>query len=360
MENEAQTPAAVIKGRGSAERPAGRFEPIRYDPLPPDPGLLEDDLPPLRTRYLADDAQTVLVPNDSPDIPCEQGLNPYRGCEHGCIYCYARPTHEYVGLSAGLDFESVIFVKRRAAELLRAELAAPRYMPRLIGMCGVTDPYQPIERHLRITRGCLEVLAECRHPVSLITKSALIVRDLDLLQELHRHGCLRLHVSLTTLDAELARKLEPRAAQPARRLQAIERLAATGLPVCVLTAPIIPGLTDEELPSLLRAAAAAGAHSAGYIVLRLPHGVGPLFEAWLERHFPARRERVLARVRHLRGGELNDSRFGSRMKGEGLFAELIANLFATAQRQAGLDRELPPLVTTAFRRPADARQPLLF
>ena len=360
MKDEAMPPAPAIKGRGSAERPAGRFEPLRYEPLPPDPGLLEDDLPPLPTRYVQDQARTLLVTNDSPDVGFEVGLNPYRGCEHGCIYCYARPTHEYVGLSAGLDFESVIFVKQQAPALLRAELAAPRYVPRPIGMSGVTDCYQPIERHLRLTRGCLEVLAECRHPVGIVTKSALVVRDIDLLQELHRHGCVRIHVSLTTLDPELARKLEPRAAQPARRLQAIARLAAAGLPVSVLTAPIIPGLTEEELPALLRAAADAGAQGAGYIVLRLPHGVGELFEAWLARHYPGRQERVLARVRQVRGGVLNDSRFGSRMKGEGLFAELIANLFATARRRAGLERELPPLTTSAFRRPADPRQPTLF
>jgi DNA repair photolyase len=274
--------------------------------------------------------------------------------------CYARPTHEYLGLSAGLDFESRILVKEDAPELLRRELSSPRWKPQALSLSGVTDPYQPVERRLRITRRCLEVLAGFRNPVAVVTKNHLVTRDVDLLSGLARHDAAVVAVSLTTLDDDLRRVMEPRTSRPARRLAAIRALAEAGVPVGVMTAPVIPGLTDHELPALLSAAAEAGASFAACVPVRLPHAVRPLFEDWLERHFPERRQKVLNRIREIRGGKLNDSRFGTRMRGEGLFADHIAQLFAISCRRAGLDPgHFPKLSTSAFRRPGPG-QPSLF
>jgi DNA repair photolyase len=323
-----------------------------------DPEDSTGESPPVRTEYFDDTTRTILSRNESPDVPFEFSVNPYRGCEHGCIYCYARPYHEYLGLSAGLDFETRIFVKTRAPELLHAALSHPRWRPSPLGLSGVTDPYQPIERTLALTRRCLAVLADLRQPVSVITKSALVVRDTDVLRELATHRAASVALSVTTLDEGLRRRLEPRAASADRRLDAIARLAKAGVPVGVMIAPIIPGLTDHEVPAILQRAADAGASFAGFIVLRLPHGVGVLFEDWLERHVPDRKAKVLHRVRDVRGGALNVARFGVRMRGEGPVAELIARMFHVSRERAGIPRGGHRLSTEAFRVPA--RAPTLF
>ena len=355
MTKAAPPKAAAARGRGATGNPANRFERLRVeiDPEVQAAGCQPDAEPEARlaTELLVDRSRSALTRNDSPDIPFTFSLNPYRGCEHGCIYCYARPTHEYLGFSAGLDFESRIMVKEDAPRLLRRELAAPGWQPETLVMSGVTDPYQPVERRLGITRGCLEVLAELRHPVGVITKNELVTRDLDLLLELARHQAVRVFLSITTLDPELARRMEPRASHPRDRLKAVSQLAAAGVPVGVMVAPVVPAITDHEIPRILEAAAAAGARAAGYTVMRLPGAVAGLFEAWLERHFPDRREKVLHRIRELRGGRLNDPRFGSRMRGEGIFAQQIRSLFETARHRHGLDQALPELSTAAFRRP---------
>ncbi len=339
--------------RGTASQPANRFAATRTER---DREWVEDPEAPLpRTQFIPDRTQTIITYNDSPDIGFRASLNPYRGCEHGCIYCYARPTHEYLGYSAGLDFESHILVKERAPELLRRELASPKWRPQTLALSGVTDPYQPVERKLRLTRRCLEVLAECRNPVNLVTKNQLVTRDLDLLRELARHRAVTVCLSLTTLDTELRAVLEPRTAPPAARLATIRALADASVPVGVLIAPVIPALTDSELPALLKAAATAGARFAGMEVLRLPLAVAPLFEEWLRRHFPDRAEKVLAQIRALRGGRLNDPRFGTRMSGEGLFAKQIRQLFHVGCRRAGLSSEFPEPSIAAFRRPRGAQ-----
>lgn len=345
----------ALKGRGAIGNPANRFEKIEVERDPEVPG--PDRVP---TELLRDSSRSVLTKNDSPDVGFEYSLNPYRGCEHGCVYCYARPTHEYLGFSAGLDFETRILVKEDAPELLRNELSAPRWTPRVLAMSGVTDPYQPPERNLEITRRCLAVLAELRNPVAVITKNELVTRDVDHLGELAAHGAAAVSLSVTTLDGELARRMEPRASHPRDRLKAVERLAQAGIPVSVMVAPVVPGLTDHEIPRILEAAASAGARSAGYVVLRLPGAVSGLFEAWLEEHFPDRKDKVLNRVRSLRGGQLYDPRFGSRMRGEGLFAEQIQSTFQTFQRRYGLGGGFPELSTAAFRKPGVAEQLGLF
>jgi DNA repair photolyase len=329
--------------------PPNRFEAVRFEADPDwDPA---DDSPP-RTQFLYDRSQTVITHNDSPDIPFEASLNPYRGCEHGCAYCYARPTHEFLGFSSGLDFETRILVKADAPALLRRELASPRWRPQPLALSGVTDPYQPVERRLRLTRRCLEVLCECRNPVNLLTKNHWVTRDRDLLGELARHNAVAAHLSITSLDPELVRRLEPRASLPALRLEAVSALAQAGVPVGVLVAPIIPGLNDHEIPAILEAAAAAGARWAGMQILRLPHAVSTLFTQWLEDHFPEKRDRVLGRIRGVRSGRLDDSRFGSRMTGEGRLAEQTAQLFRVARNRAGLEADGPALSVAAFRRPS--------
>ena len=346
MDAPTHTPAP--RGRGTGLNPANRFEPIEVELEEPGP----DQVP---TRYLRDSTRSIIATNDSPDIGFEASINPYRGCEHGCVYCYARPTHEYFGLSAGLDFETKIFVKEEAPELLRRELGAARWTPKVLAMSGVTDPYQPIEKKLRVTRRCLEVLAEFRNPVAIITKNRLVTRDVDLLGELAADGAASVAISITTLDGELAARMEPRASHPRDRLRALEELAAAGIPCGVMVAPVVPAITDHEMPRILEAAAAAGASHAGYVMLRLPWGIKDLFADWLEQNFPDRREKVLARLRELRGGKLYDARFGDRMRGEGVFAEQIRAMFVTSRRRAGLDRPRPELSTAAFRRPGEQR-----
>ncbi len=317
------------------------------------------DAPLPRTQFLRDTSRSVITFNESPDVGFEASLNPYRGCEHGCVYCYARPTHEYLGFSAGLDFETKILVKEDAPELLRRELLSPRWKPQVLALSGVTDPYQPIERRIQLTRRCLEVLVEFRNPVAVVTKNRLVARDADLLGELSRVRASAVFVSVTTLRPEIHRVLEPRTSAPGRRLETIAALACAGIPVGVLVAPVIPGLTDHELPSILEAAGRAGAKHAGYVMLRLPHGLGPMFEDWLGRHFSDRKEKVLHRIREVRGGKLNDPRFRSRMRGEGVFAQQIAALFDAGVRKAGMDRMQLELSAKAFLRPGP-RQLTLF
>jgi len=346
--------SSSIRGRGAAANPGNRFELIHYER---DPESGPDDPAPA-TQFLRDSSRSIIARNDSPDVGFEASINPYRGCEHGCAYCYARPTHEYLGFSAGLDFETKIMVKEDAPELLRRELNSPSWQPKTLGISGVTDPYQPIERRLQLTRHCLEVLVEFRNPCAIVTKNRLVTRDADLLAELARHQAAAVFLSVTTLDGELARDLEPRATTPAGRLAAIEELTHAGVPVGVMIAPVIPGLNDHEIPAIVRAAAAAGARSAGTILLRLPLGMAELFEQWLERHRPASKERILGRIRDVRGGRLNDSRFGVRMRGEGVLAEQIRSLFHLACRQAGLNRSRLDLSTAAFRRPEGAQRSL--
>jgi DNA repair photolyase len=333
-----------VHGRGTDLNPPSRFDELHLE--------LDDEVraeigP---TRFFRDTSRSVLAENDSPDVGFRFSLNPYRGCEHGCIYCYARPSHQYLGFSAGLDFERKIMVKDDAPALLRAALGNPRWQGDVIALSGNTDCYQPVERHLTLTRQCLAVLAECRNPVGVITKSALVARDADHLAALAAHGAAHVFVSLTTLDDGLAAKMEPRAARPARRLDAIRALAAGGVPVGVLLGPVIPGLTDAEIPQLLDAAAAAGACTAGWTLLRLPPPVDALFQGWLAEHYPERAKRVENRIRDTRAGALSDSRFGRRHRGQGEYAAQIAQLFDVSARRTGLDRPMPELSSAAFRR----------
>lgn len=344
-------------GRGAAINPPNRFTPTHterdFEQVEYDEDFLEAAAHP-KTEYLRDAAQSVVTSNDSPDIPFSYSLNPYRGCAHGCGYCYARPTHEYLGLSGGLDFETKIFVKEDAPALLRDFLAQPKWHPEPITMSGVTDPYQPAEREFRITRGCLEVLLEARNPVSLITKNALILRDLDLLREMAALRLVHVAISITTLDAELARELEPRTSSPRGRLRAVRELAAAGVPVAVMTAPIIPGLNDSEIPALLAAAAEAGAVTAGFTMLRLPWSVRPVFLDWLARVRPLAREKVEHLIREVRDGQLNSTQWRERMRGTGVLAEQIAQLHRVCRRRCGLDRAMPAYDGSQFRRPQPA------
>lgn len=338
-----------MHGRGASWSPGNRFEKFHVDVQ--DVDLANEERPSRKTEFFRDATKSIISRNSSPDVGFETSLNPYRGCEHGCIYCYARPTHEYLGFSAGLDFESKIMVKEDAPRLLEAELASPKWEPQTLVLSGVTDPYQPIERKLQITRKCLEVLAKFRNPVGIITKNRLVTRDVDLLRELAQFDCVAVNISITSLDVDLQRVLEPRTSPPKARLEVVRQLRDAGIPVGVMTAPIIPGLTDHEIPALIEAAAAAGAQFAGYTVVRLPWAIAPLFENWLEEHFPDRKEKVLGRIREIRGGtKLNKSDFGSRMKGEGIFAEQIKTMFMVACRRAGF-RGRPKLSTEHFRRP---------
>lgn len=346
-----------IRGRGTATNPANRFDSLSFVP---DPELRDPGDPGPQTRFFRDASRSIITRNDSPDVGFEFSINPYRGCEHGCVYCYARPTHEYLGFSAGLDFETRILVKEDAPELLRDALASRRWTPTPIGLSGVTDPYQPAERRLRLTRSCLGVLAEFRNPVAIITKNHLVTRDIDLLRELASCRAVEVNLSITTLDETLQRVMEPRTSVPARRLAAIETLARAGVPVGVMVAPVIPGLTDHQLPSILQAAADAGARFAGYVPLRLPLGVAPLFEAWLGTHFPDRAAKVLGRIRGIRGGKLNDSQFRSRMRGEGAYADQLRALFHVGCRRAKLNREPRQLSAASFLRPDPSGQLSLF
>ena len=339
-----------IGGRGSSDNPRNRFEPLAFVPdgAPTGPA----------TQFLKDASRSIIAYNDSPDVGFEASVNPYRGCEHGCIYCYARPTHEYLGFSAGLDFESRILVKEDAPELLRKELSSPRWKPQVIALCGVTDPYQPVERRMELTRNCLKVLAAFRNPAAIVTKNHLVTRDVDVLQELAARDAAVVFISVTTLDHDLCGRMEPRASQPHLRLDAIRALSRAGVPVGVLVAPVIPALNDHEMPAILAAAAEAGAGCAGYALMRLPFGVKDLFEGWLEENYPDRKEKVLNRIREIRGGRLNDPGFNSRMKGKGIFADQVEALFHAACRKTGLTRRSWKLSTASFR--ADTEQLSLF
>jgi DNA repair photolyase len=349
------------RGRGAAQNPASRFDRLRIEP---DPEWLDAETGAERaerripTEYFRDDSRAVVSRNHSPDIPFDWSVNPYRGCEHGCAYCYARPTHEFLGLSAGLDFESRILVKAGAPALLARRLAARDWVPQVVALSGVTDGYQPAERRLRITRGCLEVFLKYGNPVEIVTKSALILRDLDVLGALAARRLVRVTLSVTTLDGALARRLEPRAAAPGLRLEAIGRLAEAGVPVGVNVAPVIPGLTDHELPAILKAAAGHGATAASYLLLRLPHGVKELFLDWLAAHYPERASKVERAIRAMRGGKLNEGRFGLRMRGDGPRADVIERLFALHCGRLGLNRKRAELNLTDFRRPGGPQQEL--
>ena len=335
-----------IHGRGASWNPQNRFERLEY--IVDDEAERDPALP--RTLYLRDPTRTIIATNDSPDVGFEASVNPYRGCEHGCIYCFARPTHEYLGMSAGLEFETKILVKEDAPELLRDELNAKTWEPKTIAISGVTDAYQPVERKLEITRRCLGVLADFRNPVAVITKNHLVTRDIDHLEELARFNAARVFVSITTLDAKLANIMEPRASTPELRLAAVEALATAGVPVGVMIAPVVPAITEHEIPAILTAAHKAGAKWAGFVVLRLPWAVAPLFERWLEEQFPDRKEKVLNRVRDLRGGKLYDAKWGVRARGTGAYADQIEALFDVTTRKLRMNEEDSPLSVASFRR----------
>lgn len=336
-----------LRGRGASDNPQNRFEDIYMDyELDEETG----QKPSQKTRLYPDDTDNILSTNNSPDIPFDASLNPYRGCEHGCIYCYARPTHEFLGFSAGLDFESRIMVKYDAAEKLRKKLSSKSWLPKTIVMSGVTDSYQPIEKKLQITRSCLKVLAEFRNPVGIITKNYLVTRDIDHLKALAKCNAASVTLSITTLDHDLARIMEPRTSSPDRRLKAIKELSQAGISVGVNVAPIIPGLTDHECVNILEAAKKAGATRAGYTIIRLPYGVKDLFQDWLEQHFPDRKQKVLNKIRDIRDGKLNDSTFGKRFSGEGNFAKQISDLFSVHSKRLGFNRKREPLSTSSFRR----------
>jgi len=342
-------------GRGAQVSPTNRFSSTHAEPVVDDWYNAElenlDEPSKTVTEFIPDSSQSVVSENDSPDINFRYSLNPYRGCEHGCAYCYARPYHEYLGLNAGLDFEEKIFVKEQAPLLLRDFLCRAAWRPETIMFSGVTDCYQPCERQFQLTRGCLEVANEARQPISIITKNALVLRDLDLLRKMSARGTASVGISLTTLDADLARTLEPRTSTPQARLRAIRELSAAGVPVRVMTAPIIPGLNDSEIPALLAAASTAGARSANWTLLRLPLTVKPVFLDWLQRHRPLASDRITGLIRQMRDGELNSSKFGSRMRGQGIMAEQIAQTFNVFAKKYHLDRHLPPLDNSQFQPP---------
>jgi len=343
------------RARGALSNPPDRFT-SRHAVAEDDGwGNLDAPLPPLETLVRPEPARTVITRNDSPDVPFEQSINPYRGCEHGCVYCFARPAHAYVNLSPGLDFETRLFYKQDAASRLREELSRPSYRCSPIALGTNTDPYQPVERRYRVTRSILEVMLECSHPVSIVTKSAMVLRDLDLLVPLAQRRLARVYLSVTTLDDDLKRRMEPRAASPRARLAAVKELSRAGVPVGVMFAPVIPAINDHELEAVVAASAAAGAQSMAYILLRLPREVRDLFYEWVANHFPARVARVQNRIRDLRGGRDNDPRFGSRMRGAGPWADLLRARFETACRRAGLPRQDGgPPDTTNFRPPRPA------
>lgn len=343
-------PFVAFPGRGAAVNPPNRFEQLHVEP---DPDAEPEDRVSPRTQFLYDATESILTKNDSPDVGFSYGVNAYRGCEHGCAYCFARPYHEYLGFSSGLDFETKIMVKLRAPELLRRELTAKKWQCQPIAMSGATDCYQPAERQFKLTRGILQVCAELRHPIFIITKNALVTRDLDLLAELARYQCIGVHLSVTSLDADLAGKLEPRASRPAARLRAIRELTAAGVPVGVMVAPVIPGLNDHEIPAIIDAVAEAGAKRAGYVLLRLPHAVKEVFTTWLDQHAPGKKARIIDRLKTLHGGKLYDSSWEKRMSGEGIFAQQMESLFDVAVRRAGLNQENFALSTAHFRKPGE-------
>ena len=335
-----------MKGRSSTSNPRNRFESRSYEPLEVD--LDEDEQALVPTQFFRDTSRSVLSKNESPDVPLTYSINPYRGCEHGCIYCYARPSHEYLGFSAGLDFESRIMVKTEAPSLLEKELLSRKWIPQVIAFSGNTDCYQPVERRLELTRKCLEVCLRLRNPVGVITKNALVLRDLDILRNMASLNLVHVYLSITTLKPELARVMEPRTSSPSNRLKAISDLAAAGVPAGVMIAPVIPGLTDEEIPSILKEESVHGATAAGYILLRLPGAVRKLFLDWLPSNIPEKTGKVINRIRDTRDGELSDSQFNSRMKGDGPVARNIHDLFTLSRARHGLDTVWRPLATDLF------------
>jgi DNA repair photolyase len=367
--------AVPRKGRGAGINPEGRFEKVAREAFddgwaqPPVAGEAggegreaDNPFPPLETCVTVEYAKSIISRNDSPDVPFTQSINPYRGCEHGCIYCYSRPSHAYLNLSPGVDFETRLFAKVNAAELLRAELTRPGYECDVISLGANTDPYQPIEREYRITRGILEVLAECEHPVGIVTKNALVERDIDILAPMAEKNLVNVYLSLNNLDHDLARRLEPRCSAPARRLEAMRRLSAAGIPTGVIVAPVIPFLTDHQIEPVLGAAYAAGARSAGYTLMRLPWEVKDLFKNWLETHYPLKAKHVMSRVHQMRGGRDNDPGFGTRMRGSGELADLLRKRFDIACERLGFNCEQRnrSLDSTRFRRPQAGGQLALF
>jgi len=350
----------VTKGRGATLQIEGRFESVARERVDDGWGMADEELPPFKTTVTIDSAKSLIQRNDSPDLPFSLSLNAYRGCEHGCIYCYARPSHGYLNLSPGLDFETKLFAKPDAAKLLRAELTKPSYQCSPIALGSNTDPYQPIEREWQITRQILEVLAEHKHPVSIVTKSALVERDVDLLTQLASDDLVQVFISVTTLDAELARRMEPRASSPRRRLQAIQALNEAGVPCGVMVAPVIPFLTDSELEHVLKTAHQHGARSAGYALLRLPYELKDLFKDWLAVNFPLKAEHVMSRMREMRGGRENDPEFGSRFRGNGLLADLLEQRFRKACERLGFNLEERSLATGLFKPPSRDGQLDLF
>jgi len=353
-------PNQPLRGRGAQDNPDNRFAENGREAFDDGWGTLDELAPPLRTELFVDTSKTLINYNDSPDIPFDRSINPYRGCEHGCVYCFARPSHAYLGLSPGLDFESRIFYKPDAAALLRRELSNPNYKCAPIALGVNTDAYQPAERRLGITRSVIEVLAEFNHPFSVVTKSALVERDIDLLAAMAERHLVQVAVSVTTLDRHLARTLEPRAAAPERRLETIRRLRAAGVPVIVLVAPMIPFLNDGEMETILEAVHEAGALDAAYVLLRLPHEVKDLFKDWLAAHVPLKAERIMNRIRDCRGGKEYDSRFGTRMRGEGEYADLISRRFSLARKKLGFPGAESSLDCSQFKVPGRAQQIGLF
>ncbi len=346
----------VRRGRGTRSNASGRFETERRETI--DDGWVQDEAAPLKTNVRQENARSIIATNDSPDISFDQSINPYRGCEHGCSYCYARPTHAFLGHSPGLDFETELYAKANAAQLLEKELANPRYQPRTIALGTVTDPYQPIERQHRITRAVLEVLEAARHPVGIVTKSALVVRDIDILQRMAKHDLVKVALSVTTLDRHLARSMEPRAATPAKRLETVRLLSEAGIPAQVMVAPIIPGLNDHEIERILEAAHKAGAKEAGYVMLRLPLELKDLFREWLATDHPDRANRVLHLLQSMHGGRDYTATFGLRQKGTGPYAAQIAARFRLALQRLGLNQRRLPLRTDLFRHPTRQGQQL--
>lgn len=343
-----------IKGRGSKSNPPNRFESVIKEKWT-DTDWVREEEPMPGTLFFPDASRSIISYNSSPDIGFEASINPYRGCEHGCSYCYARPTHEYLGFSSGLDFETKIMVKERAPELLREALSKKGWKPTVLAMSGVTDPYQPVEQRFRLTRKCLEILLEFKNPVVIVTKNHRVSRDRDILSLLARDHLAAVFISVTTLDRDLCGILEPRTSRPDKRLEAISLLHAEGIPVGVMVAPVIPGLNDIEIPKIIQEAANMGARHAGMVPLRLPHAVAPLFEEWLKSYLPDRAEKILNRVRSIRGGRLNDSNFDSRMKGDGVFARQIHDLFDIVCRKTGMNQEKLPLSTSHFLVPSNGQ-----
>ena len=338
------------RGRGAKITPSGRFESL-HEELVDDGWETLAELPRLKTEIFTETPKTIITRNQSPDISFDRSINPYRGCEHGCVYCYARPAHAYMGLSPGLDFETKLFIKPAAAALLREELTAPSYVPKTLALGTNTDPYQPIERTYRITRSVIEVLAEFKHPFGIVTKSYSVTRDIDLLKPLAALGLVKVAISITTLDRRLARAMEPRASSPAKRLAAIEELSKAGIPIVVMMGPIIPGLNDHEIEAILKAAYAAGAREAGYTMLRLPHEVKDIFKDWLEKEYPDRAAKVMSLVKSVRGGDENDPNFGTRMTGSGPYAWTIGRRFQLAAQRLGLNATREKLTLELFKRP---------